>query len=112
MDAAIIAIGSEMLTPQRLDTNSLFLTDQLNSRGVEVQFKMIVGDQRAELVDAMRYALDRVQLLILSGGLGPTEDDVTRDAVAQLCQLPLVFSQEVNESIEERFRRMNRKMAE
>ena len=112
MDAAIIAIGSEMLTPERVDTNSLYLTDHLNARGVEVLFKMVVGDNREHLVDAMRYALDRVQLLILSGGLGPTEDDLTRDAVAQLCERQLVFSEEICAAMEERFRRMNRKMAE
>lgn len=112
MDAAILAIGSEMLTPQRVDTNSLYLTDHLNARGVEVQFKMVVGDHREQLIDAMRYALDRVELLFVSGGLGPTEDDLTRDAVAQLCQRPLVFSQEICAAMEERFQRMNRKMAE
>jgi len=112
MDAAIIAIGSEMLTPARVDTNSLYLTDHLNARGVEVLFKMIVGDNREHLVDAMRYALERVQLLILSGGLGPTEDDLTREAVAQLCERPLIFSDEQFAVLEERFRRMNRKMAD
>ena len=112
MDAAIIAIGSEMLTPQKLDTNSLYLTDQLNARGVEVVFKLIVGDHRERLVEAMRYALADVHLLILSGGLGPTEDDLTRDAVAQLCGKQLLFSDEVCQGIEQRFRRMNRNMAE
>ncbi|MFN7933693.1 MAG: competence/damage-inducible protein A [Bryobacteraceae bacterium] len=112
MDAAILAIGSEMLTPQRVDTNSLYMTDHLNARGVEVLFKMVVGDQREHLVQAMQYALDRVDLLFVSGGLGPTEDDLTRDAVAQLCQRPLVFSQEICGWIEERFARMKRTMAE
>lgn len=112
MDAAIIAIGSEMLTPQKVDTNSLYLTDQLNARGVEVVFKLVVGDQRERLIEAMRYALADVHLLILSGGLGPTEDDLTRDAVAQLCGRRLLFSEEICSAIEERFRRMNRKMVE
>ena len=112
MDAAILAIGSEMLTPQRVDTNSLYMTDHLNARGVEVLFKMVVGDQRDHLVQAMQYALDRVDLLFVSGGLGPTEDDLTRDAVALLCQRPLVFSQEICGWIEERFARMKRTMAE
>lgn len=112
MDAAIIAIGSEMLTPQKIDTNSLFLTGHLNGRGVEVVLKMIVGDHRRHLVDAMRQALAQADLLILSGGLGPTEDDLTRDAVAEVCGRPLVFSQEICDGIEERFRRMNRKMAD
>lgn len=112
MDAAILAVGSEMLTPQRVDTNSLYLTDHLNGRGVEVRFKMVVGDQREDLVVAMRHALERVELLFVSGGLGPTEDDLTRDAVAELCGRPLVFSEEILGWIAERFQRMNRKMAE
>ncbi|MBI4905277.1 MAG: competence/damage-inducible protein A [Acidobacteria bacterium] len=112
MDAAIIAIGSEMLTPDRVDTNSLWLTDQLNTRGVEVTMKMIVGDDRERLVRAMRHALDEVDLLFLSGGLGPTEDDVTRDAVAELCLRPLVFSQDICDWLVQRFERMKRKMAE
>ncbi len=112
MDAAIIAIGSEMLTPDRIDTNSLWLTDQLNARGVEVRMKLIVGDDRERLVRAMRQALDEVDLLLLSGGLGPTEDDVTRDAVAELTQRPLVFSQEICDWLAARFERAKRKMAE
>lgn len=112
MDAAIIAIGSEMLTPDRVDTNSLYLTHQLNNRGVEVVLKAIVGDDRDRLARAMRYALRDARLLILSGGLGPTEDDVTRDAVAQLLGRSLVFSQDICDTIEARFRSMKRKMAE
>jgi len=112
MDAAILAVGSEMLTPQRVDTNSLYMTDHLNARGVEVLFKMVVGDQRDHLVQAMQYALDRVDLLFVSGGLGPTEDDLTRDAVAQVCRRPLLFSEEICGWIEQRFARMKRTMAE
>lgn len=112
MDAAIIAIGSEMLTPQKIDTNSLYLTDHLNARGVEVVMKMIVGDHRGRLAAAMRHALANVDLLILSGGLGPTEDDLTRDSVAEVCRRPLLFDQTICDGIEERFRRMNRKMSE
>ncbi|MBL8219888.1 MAG: competence/damage-inducible protein A [Bryobacterales bacterium] len=112
MDAAILAVGSEMLTPQRVDTNSLYITDHLNARGVEVLFKMVVGDQRDHLVQAMQYALDRVDLLFVSGGLGPTEDDLTRDAVAQVCHRPLLFSEEICGWIEQRFARMKRTMAE
>ncbi|MCS7026136.1 MAG: competence/damage-inducible protein A [Bryobacteraceae bacterium] len=112
MDAAIIAIGSELLTPEKIDTNSLYLTERLNARGVEVVLKMVVGDNRQRLVAAMRHALAAADLLILSGGLGPTEDDVTRDAVADLCGRALIFDPGVLEAIEERFRRLNRPMAE
>ena len=111
-DAEIIAVGSELLTPQRIDTNSLFITDELNALGVEVQRKLIVGDDRPLLTAAIRDALARVQIVILSGGLGPTEDDVTRDAVAAAIGRKLVFSEEQRARLEERFRKFNRAMAE
>ena len=111
-DAEIIAVGSEMLTSQRLDTNSLFITDQLNALGVEVRRKLIVGDDRAILAAAVRDALAHANIVIVTGGLGPTEDDLTREAVAQALGRPLVFSQELSDAIEERFRRRQRKMAE
>lgn len=82
MNAEIIAVGSELLTPFRQDTNSLWLTGQLNQLGVEVAFKGIVGDSLANLTSAFRIALSRVDVLIITGGLGPTEDDLTREAVA------------------------------
>src|ERR1035441_2156913 len=82
MTAEIIAIGSELLTPQRVDTNSLFLTDQLNGLGVEVVTKSVIGDDLNRLADAVRRAVSRSEIVILCGGLGPTEDDLTRDAVA------------------------------
>ena len=80
--AAVIAVGSELLTPSRIDTNSLFITEQLNLLGIDVVIKMVVGDDRNELAHAFRAALDRVDLVVFSGGLGPTEDDVTREVVA------------------------------
>src|SRR5579872_3436048 len=104
MDAEIIAVGSEMLTSQRIDTNSLYLTDQLNSLGVEVRRKLIIGDDRALLTDAVRHALLHVDIVILTGGLGPTEDDVTRDAVAAALDRPLVFNQQLLTELEARFR--------
>ena len=78
MDAEIIAVGSEMLTAERLDTNSLYLTGELNSLGVEVVTKCVIGDDRDRLADAVGRALGRSGIVILSGGLGPTEDDLTR----------------------------------
>ena len=89
MKAEIIAVGSEMLTPHRTDTNSLYLTEKLNEIGVTVAFKSIVGDRRKDLVNAIRVALDRVDILILMGGLGPTEDDLTREAMAEALSLTL-----------------------
>jgi nicotinamide-nucleotide amidase len=82
MIAEIIAAGSEMLTPFRQDTNSLFLTEGLNDLGVQVAFKTIVGDNLAHLTSAARIAISRADIILFSGGLGPTEDDLTREAVA------------------------------
>ena len=89
MKSEIIAVGSEMLTPFRQDTNSLYLTEKLNEIGVAVAFKTIVGDRRKDLVSAFRTALGRVDIVILMGGLGPTEDDLTREAAAEALSLSL-----------------------
>jgi nicotinamide-nucleotide amidase len=111
-NAEIIAVGSEMLTSQRIDTNSLFITDELNALGVEVRRKLIVGDDLAILTAAVKHALAHMELVILSGGLGPTEDDLTREAVAQALGRRLVLRQELVDAIEERFRRRQRRMAD
>jgi nicotinamide-nucleotide amidase len=89
MKSEIIAVGSEMLTPHRQDTNSLFLTEKLNEIGVTVAFKTIVGDRRKDLVNAVRTALGRTDIIVLMGGLGPTEDDLTREAVAEALSLTI-----------------------
>jgi nicotinamide-nucleotide amidase len=108
VNAEIIAVGSEMLTPSKLDTNSLFLTARLNELGVEVQAKSIVGDDPHLLTAAIRIALDRSEIVILSGGLGPTMDDLTREAASAATSRPLEFHGEILRLIEARFRRMNR----
>lgn len=112
MNAEIIAVGSEMLTPQRIDTNSLYITDQLNAYGVEVTFKCIVGDDRALLTDTIRLAISRSEIVILSGGLGPTEDDLTRDAAAQALGVQQTYQPEVFEHIAAMFARIGRKIAD
>src|ERR1700728_4143431 len=112
MEAEIIAVGSELLTSQRVDTNSLFITDQLNALGVEVRRKMVVGDDRELLTASIREAIERVEIVILTGGLGPTEDDLTRDAVASATGRKLIFRDDLRDAIADRFRRMNRKMGE
>jgi competence/damage-inducible protein CinA-like protein len=89
MKSEIIAVGSEMLTPSRQDTNSLYITEKLNEIGVGVRFKTIVGDRRKDLVSAIRTGLGRIDVLVLMGGLGPTEDDLTREAVAEALSLTL-----------------------
>ena len=112
MKAEIIAVGSELLTPDRLDTNSLFLTEELNRLGIEVVRKTIVGDDRELLSAAFRDALDRVPLVISSGGLGPTEDDLTREAVADLLGRRLHRNDEILRAIQGRFRSFGREMPE
>lgn len=112
MNAEIIAVGSELLTSQRLDTNSLWLTDQLNLLGVEVVQKAVVGDDRERLADAVNAATRRAQVIILTGGLGPTEDDITREAVAKALQRRLLFSEEIMQWLEARFASFRRKMAD
>ncbi len=112
MDAEIIAAGSELLTPHYLDTNSLFLTDKLNSLGIEVRFKTVVGDRRDDLAAAFRAALNRSGLILLTGGLGPTEDDLNRDVVAEVLGRPLREVPEIRQYIQERFARLGRSMPE
>lgn len=111
MNAEIIAIGSEMLTPHRIDTNSLYLTEQLNLLGVDVIFKSIVGDNLKRLVAAAQHALFRSDILIFIGGLGPTEDDLTREAVAEALGLKLRRDPEIVRALEERFAARGWKMA-
>jgi nicotinamide-nucleotide amidase len=112
MTAEIIAVGSELLTPQRVDTNSLFLTDQLNGLGVEVVTKSVIGDDLNRLADAVRRAVSRSEIVVLCGGLGPTEDDLTRDAVAAALDRRLVYHPEITEVLEQRFAQLKRKMVE
>jgi nicotinamide-nucleotide amidase len=112
LNAEIIAVGSELLTPQRLDTNSLYLTDRLNALGVEVTTKTIVGDNLDRLAAAVRLAASRTGIVIITGGLGPTEDDLTREAVAQALGRKLVYHPEIAAGIEQRFARLKRRMAE
>ncbi len=111
-NAEIIAVGSELLAHDRLDTNSLFITEQLNALGVEVCRKQVVGDDRTRLTAAVGQALENAEIVILSGGLGPTEDDLTRDAVAAALGRELIFSEQILAWIEELFRQINRKMAD
>jgi nicotinamide-nucleotide amidase len=110
--AEIIAIGSELLTPQRVDTNSLIITQNLNMLGVEVFTKQVIGDDRERLTDAIKRALDRADIVVLIGGLGPTEDDVTRDAAAAALGRQLEHSAEQEAILANRFRQINRPMAQ
>jgi nicotinamide-nucleotide amidase len=111
VNAEIVAIGSELLTPFRQDTNSLYLTEKLNQLGVEVIFKTIVGDCREHLTASASLALSRTDIVIFMGGLGPTEDDLTREAVAEALQLELHRDPEIVVALERRFASRGWKMS-
>jgi nicotinamide-nucleotide amidase len=111
VNAEIIAVGSELLTPFRMDTNSLYLTEQINQLGVEVVFKSVVGDDLRRLVAAAQHALFRSEIVIFSGGLGPTEDDLTREAVAEALGVTLHRDEAVLTAIEQRFAARGWKMS-
>jgi nicotinamide-nucleotide amidase len=111
MKVEIIAVGSELLTPDFLDTNSLRLTAGLNGIGLEVAFKTVVGDGERDLAAVLRTALARADLILCMGGLGPTEDDRTRETLAKVLRRRLVFRPAVRDRIRERFRRRGWPMA-
>src|SRR3989440_129091 len=104
LSAEIIAIGSELLAPDRTDTNSLWLTDRLNRIGIDVKLKTIVGDDDARLEELIKDAVKRSRVVITTGGLGPTEDDITRKVVARALGKRLSLDEKVLEEIRERFR--------
>lgn len=110
MNAEIIAIGSELLTPFRQDTNSLFLTERLNELGVEVHFKTVVGDSRNDLIGVARNAMTRADILIFMGGLGPTEDDLTRECVAEALGIELHRDPQIITELYKRFAERRMKM--
>jgi len=110
--ARIIAVGSELLTPHRIDTNSLFLTGRLNELGVAVRGKAIAGDNRAELAAWLRDAIASADLVILTGGLGPTADDITREVVAEVLGRELAEDPEILQRIRARFDRRGVPMPE
>lgn len=112
MKASIIAIGSEMLGPTRVDTNSLKITSALEDFGVELVRKVVVGDTLQHIVDEIRHLLDGSDLLAITGGLGPTEDDLTRDALAKAFGLEMEVDQSIIDWIEARFARRGWKMPE
>src|SRR5882672_1181021 len=112
MNACILAVGSEMLTPFRVDTNSLFITERLNTIGYDVRLKAVVADEVGELADVIESALKWAHLIVITGGLGPTEDDITRDAVARVLQVPMDVDERIVDRIRERFARRNLAMPE
>ncbi|MGH9932063.1 MAG: competence/damage-inducible protein A [Pyrinomonadaceae bacterium] len=112
LTAEIIAIGSELLAPDRTDTNSLWLTAKLNSIGIEVKLKTIVGDDDARLEEAIKDATRRSKVVITTGGLGPTEDDLTRKVVARALGRRLILDESILAELREKFRSFGRVMPE
>jgi nicotinamide-nucleotide amidase len=110
--AEIIAVGSELLTPEKVDTNSLWLTEKLNEIGVEVMLKTVVGDDAARLEEVIADALKRSFLVITTGGLGPTEDDITRQISAKAAGRELVHHEHLEDALRERFRGYGYEMPE
>src|SRR5688572_18346537 len=108
--AEIIAVGSELLGPARLDTNSLFVTAKLADLGVDVTAKHVVGDDRARLRACFLQALERADVVVLTGGLGPTDDDLTREVVADALALTLAEDPEITATIQRRFARRGLQM--
>ena len=112
LSAEIIAIGSELLTPDKTDTKSLWLTEKLNEIGIEVKLKTIVGDDELRLEETIKDALKRSEIVITTGGLGPTEDDITRQCSARAIGRELIFREELAEELKQRFRNWGREMPE
>src|SRR3954469_4236228 len=110
--AEIIAIGTELLTPHKTDTNSLWLTARLEELGIEVKLKTIVGDDSARLAEALSDAVRRSDIVITTGGLGPTEDDITRASVAEAVGRELEYHEDIEERLRQRFRQWGREMPE
>ncbi|MGB5816578.1 MAG: competence/damage-inducible protein A [Thermoanaerobaculia bacterium] len=110
MDAAILAVGSELLNTDRLDTNSLMLTRTLSAFGVGLERKLVVGDEIEVIADEVRRLSRAVDLLLITGGLGPTSDDVTREGVAGALARRLVLDDQMVANIEQRFERFGMRM--
>ncbi|HEU4344293.1 MAG TPA: CinA family nicotinamide mononucleotide deamidase-related protein [Candidatus Binatia bacterium] len=109
-NAEIVAIGSELLLGQIVDTNSAWMAQRLTALGVDLFFKSVVGDNPGRMREVIQRALERSNIVITSGGLGPTQDDLTREVVAEVTGRKLVFDQDLLAQVEENFRRRNRTM--
>ncbi len=112
MNAEIIAIGSELLLGQIVDTNSSYLGRVLAQNGIELVQTSTVGDDLQRMEKALGDAIARSQIIITTGGIGPTEDDLTREAIAHITQRPLIFQPKLMEQIEAIFKKRGFRMAE
>ena len=112
MQAELISVGTELLLGQILNTNAQFLAQELASLGINVYFQTTVGDNRLRLLQALQHATDRADLIILTGGLGPTEDDLTKETLAEFLQLPLAVVPQELEKLQKMFQRNNLRWTE
>ena len=112
MKVEIVAVGSELLLGQTVDTNSAYMAQQLTTIGADVHFKSTVGDNLERIKTTLRNALSRADFVLTTGGIGPTLDDLTREAVAEVTGRPLVFNQTLCDQINDFFTRLGRKMSE
>ena len=109
-NAEIVAIGSELLLGQIVDTNSAWMAQRLTALGVNLYFKSVVGDNPGRMKEVIQRALERADIVITSGGIGPTQDDLTREIVAEVTGRKLVLDDNLLEQVEEHFRRRGRTM--
>src|SRR5512136_344213 len=112
MKAEIIAVGTELLLGQIVDTNSAYIAQQLTTVGVDLHFKCTVGDNLERIKSTLRNALNRADIIITTGGIGPTLDDLTREAVAEVLNRPLVFQPQLFEQISDFFQRLGRAVSD
>src|SRR6186997_3075247 len=110
--AEVIAVGSELLGSTRTDTNSLYLSDRLSKLGIDLKIKSVVGDDRDDLAAVLRQSLARTDVVVLTGGLGPTDDDLTRDVVSEVLGLPMTVDESIVTAIRARFEKRGLVMPE
>ncbi len=103
MKTCIMLVGSELLNGMMLDTNSIYIAEELNKYGMNISNKIVVGDKIEDIVQALSYAKKNNDLIIISGGLGPTIDDLTRDAISKFCDKELILNEDEYKKIEEKF---------
>ncbi len=111
-NAEVLSIGTELLLGQVLDTNSQFIAIELAKLGIDCYFRSTVGDNRQRIKEAIRIALDRADVLITTGGLGPTSDDLTTECIAEFFKAELIFDEEVFAAIRSLFQHRNFPMPE
>ena len=103
MRAEVVGVGTELLLGQIANTNARWISDRFAAIGVDVLHHQAVGDNIPRIVEVLRVALDRADVVVITGGLGPTEDDLTRDAIARLLDLPMVRHPEIEALLREKF---------